>query len=280
MLEKYSIGKVSKLCNISVKTLRYYDEIGLLKPAFIAEQNGYRYYTKKEIHKIALIKYYKELGFKLENIKELIFHYELNTLDYFFDKELTRLQQEIEAAKRKYFSIKEWQNLLQQGKTLKQSGEDGTYDIKTMRKESVITYRYRYEEDAIGELETVYSNAFVKFCQQHNYYTYGPFIIRNPSITDRMQNRTKTVDCFSLVHSAERCHEHLQEIGGIRVVSYMHRGDHTQLSEIYEHILQWAHEEKLQLQDCSYERYIIDSWSTQNKDEYVTEILIPLKEES
>ncbi len=39
-----SIGEFSKISHLTMKTLRYYDEIGLLKPAFIDPKNGYRYY--------------------------------------------------------------------------------------------------------------------------------------------------------------------------------------------------------------------------------------------
>ncbi|PWU68713.1 hypothetical protein DLJ74_09815 [Gracilibacillus dipsosauri] len=44
----YSIGKIAKEMNITVRTLRYYDEINLLKPSYISE-SGYRYYSKKDI---------------------------------------------------------------------------------------------------------------------------------------------------------------------------------------------------------------------------------------
>ena len=40
----YSIGEFSKIGSVSTKTLRYYDEIGLLRPAYVDEENRYRYY--------------------------------------------------------------------------------------------------------------------------------------------------------------------------------------------------------------------------------------------
>ena len=41
----YSIGKVSALCNVPIKTLRYYDTIGLLVPDYRKDESNYRYYT-------------------------------------------------------------------------------------------------------------------------------------------------------------------------------------------------------------------------------------------
>lgn len=65
----YRIGEFSTLTGASVKTLRYYDEIGLLKPSFIDKFTNYRYYDEKEIQEFKRIEYLKKLGFTLEEIK-------------------------------------------------------------------------------------------------------------------------------------------------------------------------------------------------------------------
>ena len=67
----YSIGEVSKLCNISTKALRFYDKIGVIAPDEVGE-NGYRYYTLDTILRIPILKYYKQMGFKLEEMQELL----------------------------------------------------------------------------------------------------------------------------------------------------------------------------------------------------------------
>ncbi|TCZ75500.1 MerR family transcriptional regulator [Paenibacillus albiflavus] len=67
----YSIGELSKNTNISIRTLRYYDEIGLLKPAKVAD-SGYRYYSNEEIRVLQHIAALKELGFTLASIKEML----------------------------------------------------------------------------------------------------------------------------------------------------------------------------------------------------------------
>lgn len=71
MQEKYSIGEVAKMLDISTRTLRFYDEKGLVKPAY-TEENGYRFYEKEQIRQIELILFLKELGFALKQIKMLI----------------------------------------------------------------------------------------------------------------------------------------------------------------------------------------------------------------
>ncbi len=67
----YTINKLAKLAGVSVRTLHYYDEIGLLKPSFI-KNNGYRYYEDKELIKLQQILFFRELEFPLEDIKKIL----------------------------------------------------------------------------------------------------------------------------------------------------------------------------------------------------------------
>ena len=68
---EYTINKLAKLAKVSARTLRYYDEFGLLSPARI-NSSGYRIYGQKEIDRLQKILFYRELGVPLEEIKEII----------------------------------------------------------------------------------------------------------------------------------------------------------------------------------------------------------------
>lgn len=65
----YKIGEAANILNTSVRTLRYYDEIDLIKPKEIDLFTGYRYYSKDQINDFQIIKLLKEAGFSLEEIK-------------------------------------------------------------------------------------------------------------------------------------------------------------------------------------------------------------------
>lgn len=68
---EYTVKKLSKLAGISTRTLRYYDEIDLLKPASI-NQSGYRVYGPKEVERLQLIMFYRELGVSLDEIRNIL----------------------------------------------------------------------------------------------------------------------------------------------------------------------------------------------------------------
>lgn len=64
----YKIGDFSNLVNIPVRTLRYYDEIGLLKPEIVDKFTSYRYYTEDNVVEAKFITLFKEVGFTLQEI--------------------------------------------------------------------------------------------------------------------------------------------------------------------------------------------------------------------
>ncbi len=68
---EYSINRLAKLAGVSTRTLRYYDEIGLLSPERI-RSNGYRLYGQKEVDLLQQILFYRELGISLDEIKNIV----------------------------------------------------------------------------------------------------------------------------------------------------------------------------------------------------------------
>lgn len=64
----FSIGELANICGITPKTLRYYDKLGLLKPAYINTTNGYRFYTRWHITRISTIKQLQNIGISLDDI--------------------------------------------------------------------------------------------------------------------------------------------------------------------------------------------------------------------
>ena len=66
------IGEFSNLSQVSVKTLHHYDDIGLLRPAHIDAQTGYRYYEAAQLTRLVRIRVLKDLGFSLDDITVLL----------------------------------------------------------------------------------------------------------------------------------------------------------------------------------------------------------------
>jgi F-type H+-transporting ATPase subunit beta len=68
----FKIGLFASLCKVSPSLLRYYDEIGLLKPSTVDAFTGYRYYTAEQVPRLNRILSLRELGFPLEDVRAMI----------------------------------------------------------------------------------------------------------------------------------------------------------------------------------------------------------------
>jgi len=67
----YTVKKVAEMSGVSVRTLHFYDEAGLLRPAYIGA-NGYRFYEASQLLTLQQILFYRELGFELKHIKNVL----------------------------------------------------------------------------------------------------------------------------------------------------------------------------------------------------------------
>lgn len=72
MKDRYMIGEVAELLNMSPQSLRFYDKAGVVVPAYTDPKTGYRYYSYDQIHYIDRVKYLQRFGFKLEDIRDAL----------------------------------------------------------------------------------------------------------------------------------------------------------------------------------------------------------------
>jgi DNA-binding transcriptional MerR regulator len=71
-VQQFSIGYFSAQSGLSVRALRLYDEVGLLKPATVTKHNHYRYYRPEQLHIAQQIKLYRQYEVSLEDIKTML----------------------------------------------------------------------------------------------------------------------------------------------------------------------------------------------------------------
>jgi len=92
---KMQIKEFAEITGVSVRTLHYYDEIGLLGPAFVDRHTGYRYYDDNSLLRMQEILFYRELDFSLKSIKEMVSSPDYDTNQALKEqKKLLRLKKE------------------------------------------------------------------------------------------------------------------------------------------------------------------------------------------
>ena len=135
----FKIGEFSMLSKVPVKTLRYYDRIALLKPQKTDRDTGYRYYAAEQLLEVNRIFLYKELGFTLKQIAQLL-HEEisLEQIQGMFKLKESEIQQLVEKEQEKLVRIKDRMQLI---------GREGSVEreqeviIKAVEREQLIAFR-------------------------------------------------------------------------------------------------------------------------------------------
>ncbi len=96
MSQYMSIGKISKLKNVSIKSLRYYDQIGILKPAFVNTETNYRYYTEDQLYLLDAITVCIKLGIPLKDLNNYVENDSINLQKLLYDGKILAEQKILE----------------------------------------------------------------------------------------------------------------------------------------------------------------------------------------
>ena len=118
----YSIGKVSTLCCVPIKTLRYYDKIGLLVPEYRKDESNYRYYTQDQILTLFIIRKLKLLGIPLKEIHEIISSRDSAAMGKCIQERLQGISQAIEDLNNQYSEGKMLLDRLNMGHNILETG--------------------------------------------------------------------------------------------------------------------------------------------------------------
>ena len=142
---KMQIKEFAKLTGVSVRTLHYYDEIGLIKPALVDAQNGYRFYDENSLLRMQEILFYRELDFPLKSILEI-----LSSPDYDKQKALAEQRKLLGLKKERLERIIDALDGATKGKVTMTAFDNSDYE--TARKQYEVEAKQRWgETDAYKE---------------------------------------------------------------------------------------------------------------------------------
>lgn len=91
----YTISQFAKLCNTSIKTIRFYDNKGILHADYVSEENGYRFYEKDTVEIFRQILKLKEAGFTLAEIDQHLKAQDGISTEKLIDKKIEKLKSQI-----------------------------------------------------------------------------------------------------------------------------------------------------------------------------------------
>ncbi len=144
----YRIGTFSKITNLSVKTLRYYDEAGLLKPVRVDDQTSYRWYDDDSYKKAQIIKLLREFEFTIQEMGEALPNIEDETdLAAFLKEKHTQLEERISSARTLQRQI---ETKVEMMKGVTQMNKEHKIEKKVVQDMLIASLRYKGRYDEMG----------------------------------------------------------------------------------------------------------------------------------
>jgi DNA-binding transcriptional MerR regulator/effector-binding domain-containing protein len=95
-MQQLSIGAFARLTHLSVKTLRYYHDVGLLEPAVVDPDSGYRYYRPGQAHSAQLVRRFRDLGLPVADVKAVLAAPDLAARDTILAGHLDRMREQLQ----------------------------------------------------------------------------------------------------------------------------------------------------------------------------------------
>lgn len=265
----YKIGMFSKMNKVTIKALRYYDEVGLLKPAHIDHFTGYRYYTSVQLPVLYQILSLKQMGFSIEEIAEVQKGLSVERL---LHRKKQQLLHSIAENTMKLAQVEHYLNFEKEGAIM-------NYNVIIKDLPEVVVASMRRVVDG-----------------------YNDFFHIIPPMGEEMERLGCVCAvpeyCFNIYHDGEYKEENIDvevceavveakensDMIRFKRIAYvplaacaLHKGPYSDLRNAYGAILKWMEDNGYEPVDNPRESYIDGIWNKESEEDWLTEIQFPVK---
>lgn len=270
--ELYTIGEVSRICGISTKALRYYDKIGVISPDYISEENGYRYYSKKTLLLVPVMKYYKQMGFKLEEMQQMLGGSTYQFLQQNFHSKISELKTMERDLHDSLAAVKDWYELVREAELVIR------HDIRDVSVKFINPASYCFMDQKFDYqyMESIINIQWTNYLEEIGQKIRGPVILHFPSLEEKMAGTCSRARIMQRAIWPDGEETAQVTDGGQMAACVYHVGSYDTIGHEYERIVGWAKKRGYACGNTCYERYVIDYWTTRNPEEFVTEVIVPV----
>ena len=268
MEDLFSIGELSKYQNISKQTLIYYDKIGLFRPAYVDPRTGYRYYSASQIDYLDTILIMKKIGFSLDEIKEHMQHYNI-------DSSLAALKKQVSVIDRQIQELRLIRNRVQHRCGLMEEAKEHrrTEDAVTIENQNVQYLLFRKVEApyTLKEVSIATKQCFAESSQKQLpiYFQSG---VRVPLQNIREGRFTEASMVFLPIEKTGKAKNIMRLSAGTCACIY-HVGDYPSIGRSYRKLLDYCDTHGWRIVSDAYEFCINDYITSRDENEYITKIV-------
>lgn len=267
------IGDFSKLSRVSIRMLRHYDEIGLLKPAEIDCFTGYRYYSEEQLTTVNRISALKSVGFGLAEIGEMLSCYDdCEKLEQYFGEKQAELEETKELVSQRI-------RLIQTARErLRKDVNAMKYDVtlKTLPERYVASVRMclpNYsKEGMVWEL----------LCRETDHMKLvpdDPCYCSVAYLDGEYKEKDVEVEAQKTVKGPYPDTEHVKfkTVPSVTFASATFKGPYDLIGEVNESVAQWVRDNNYEFSGFMFNIYHVSPAETSNPSEFVTEVCYPVK---
>jgi effector-binding domain-containing protein len=266
----FKIGDFSKLGRVSVKTLRYYDEMGLLKPIEVDRYSSYRYYGLDQLPRLNRILALKDLGFSIEQIAQLLA--EGPTVEQM--RAMLQVKQE-EVERRLAAEQARIRRIEARLRQIEQEGKMPAYEIVTKETQAVLVAAIRSVVPSYGEQGMLWGELMAHLAAQGGQPA-GPCltVYYDPGYRERDVDVEVCQPLSRRIAAGGRVR--VVELPGCLMACAIHQGSYERLHEAYQALLPWIEANGYQICGPNREVYLRPG-ETQDDAGAVTEVQVPIE---
>ncbi len=287
-MRTYSTNEICKLCDVSRKQLRYYEERGLLSSVPRDEGNNYRYYTSEHIYEIVAAKALRRIDMPLSEMKDLIYGNNVGHIQLSLQRQIDSARDNLENSLRQYEqSVRVYTRLVEALSLLRlHSGGGGELPIEMVdcaRRDIIsLSYSTTFEDefyddvDYIPRIQSIAQSVNAVSVDSLVYMTYDHF----DSDTHVFDGGVHSFKIGIPVADRKRPCANYDFIPAFRGVSTFHIGSPKgkRLHDSYIRLFRWAEQRGCRLESWSVEDWLISPMITNNKELWVIQIIVPIRE--
>lgn len=264
----YKIGDFSKMAQVTTKMLKYYEQCELISPVQTDQSSGYRYYSVDQLIPVSKIRTFLDMGFSTTEIKEMLSS-EDNTEH--FNRRIEELQKELGENKRKVALLAFYKDAVKNHEFNQQ------YRITVKNIDTKLIASKRFILPNVFDLPERWGQHYenvqlsgskiVSFPNSLTCFHDEEYVIRNNDIQLMLFLEKKGAHSDSFEYKT---------MDGFNAVSVIHNGRYELLNEAYVFAYRWIEFSGYKIAGDPMESYLKSIYNTENEDDFITEILIPI----
>lgn len=268
-----TIGQFANICKLTVKTLRYYSEIGLIQPDHINPKTGYRMYSVNQLENVLFINRLKSYNFSLEEIKSIIHsHADNDSLIEELVSKQNDFEKSIQDAANRIKQLQHDIDNLKQGNAI-MSYLDSIDVILTEVPEMNILFKRKtiFKQDMIQEYQSSFNMLLNTITKEKLNVVSKPMVLFYSS-----EFTEDGLETEFAIQVKERITGTRGFEPGLCLKS-IHKGSYAELSSVYTKLLRYTESEGYKITGPLFELYISDPSQVADESKLITEVYLPVR---